>query len=290
MRVHAARHLGVATLEVVRHHKFLEHVRRLHAHDVRAEQLAVLLVADDLDLAAAVAVDRPRAHGAHRDLADHNVVAGLLRLLLGEAEARHLRVTERRPRDVVVLDRMGVHPGSVLHRDHALVGSLVGERRADRHEVADRVHALQRGAHRAVHLHLAGLVAHLDAGLLETEPLHIRPAPGSDAQVVELLGVAAEGQLHAVLLRLRALDVRAGDDLYVLLGDFACRGLRDLLVLERQDLGKRFEQGDLGAEPAKGRAHLDARCAAADHGKGPRQLVQGPCGLRTEHPVAEAEP
>src|SRR5947207_3222057 len=132
MRVHAARHLGVATLEVVRHHKFLEHVRRLHAHDVRAEQLAVLLVADDLDLTAAVAIDRARTHGAHRDLADHHVMTGLLRLLLGEAEARHLRVAERGPRDVVVLDRVGIHPGRILHRDHALVGSLVGERRADR--------------------------------------------------------------------------------------------------------------------------------------------------------------
>src|ERR1700748_3398494 len=47
----AAAHLWVAALEVVGHDQLLNHVRRLNADDVRAEQLAVLLVADDLDLA-----------------------------------------------------------------------------------------------------------------------------------------------------------------------------------------------------------------------------------------------
>ena len=52
-----------------------------------AEQLAVALVADDLDQAGAVAVDRAGADGAVLDLADGDVVACLARLLLGEPEA-----------------------------------------------------------------------------------------------------------------------------------------------------------------------------------------------------------
>ena len=60
----------------------------LRADDVAAEQLAVLLVADDLDEAGAVAVDGAGADRAVLHLADDDVVAGLARLLLGEPEAR----------------------------------------------------------------------------------------------------------------------------------------------------------------------------------------------------------
>src|SRR3954464_12101671 len=93
-----ARHLGVAALEVASIHEFLDQVRRLRAHDVPPEKLAVLLVADDLDHAA-VAVDGWRADGGDRDPPDRDVVALVARLLLGEAEARDLRVAERRGGD-----------------------------------------------------------------------------------------------------------------------------------------------------------------------------------------------
>ena len=71
-----------------------------------AEQLAVALVADDLDQAGAVAVDRAGADGAVLDLADDDVVAGLARLLLGQPEERDVRGAERRARDVDVLERV----------------------------------------------------------------------------------------------------------------------------------------------------------------------------------------
>src|SRR4051812_27646333 len=55
--VDRACHLLKPALEVVGHHELLDHVRGLHAHDVGAKELAVLLVTHDLDHAAAVAVD-----------------------------------------------------------------------------------------------------------------------------------------------------------------------------------------------------------------------------------------
>src|ERR671922_1879007 len=52
MRMDAPRDLRKATLEIARVHELLDQVGCLHPDDVRAEHLAVLLVADDLDLAA----------------------------------------------------------------------------------------------------------------------------------------------------------------------------------------------------------------------------------------------
>ena len=154
------------------------------ADDVAADQLAVLLVADDLDHAAAVAVDRAGADRAVVDLADDDVDALLARLLLGQPERGDVGRAERRARDVDVLDRVRLQPGGVLDGDDALVGRLVGERGAG-DEVADRVDALDRRAQRAVDVDQAAVVE-LDARLLEPEPLDVGPAAGGDDEVVGL--------------------------------------------------------------------------------------------------------
>ncbi len=88
--------------------ELLDQLGRLRADDVAAEQLAVLLLADDLDQPGAVAVDGPRADRAVLDLADGDVVTLLARLRLGETEAGDVRRAERSPRDVDVLDRVGL--------------------------------------------------------------------------------------------------------------------------------------------------------------------------------------
>src|SRR5205807_3698612 len=58
MRVDRPGHLGIPALEVARDDELRDQVGRLGADDVTAKQLAVLPFADDLDHAAAVAVDR----------------------------------------------------------------------------------------------------------------------------------------------------------------------------------------------------------------------------------------
>jgi hypothetical protein len=126
--VHDARDLRVAALERLRVDELLDQVDGLGADDVTADELAVLLVPDDLDDAGAVAVDRARADGAVLELADDDVEALLARLLLGQPERRDVRRAERRARDVDQLDRVRLEPGRVLDGDDALVGRLVGER------------------------------------------------------------------------------------------------------------------------------------------------------------------
>src|SRR4051794_33954342 len=120
MPVDGPRDLAVAALERLGVDELLDELGRARADDVAADQLAVLLVADDLDQAAAVAVDGAGADRAVLHLADHDVVAGLARLLLGETERADVRGAERRARDVEVLDRMRLLAGGGLDGDDAL--------------------------------------------------------------------------------------------------------------------------------------------------------------------------
>src|SRR3954466_13302761 len=170
-----ARELRVAALQQLDVDELLDELRRLRADDVAAQQLAVALVADDLDQAAAVAVDRAGADGAVLDLADGDVVAGLARLLLGQPERRDVGVAEGRARDVDVLDRVRLETGGVLDSDDPLVGGLVGQSRAA-DEVADGPHAVGARAQRAVHLD-EPVLTRLDARLIEPEPLDVGAAP-----------------------------------------------------------------------------------------------------------------
>src|SRR3954464_6808907 len=121
MAVHDPRDLREAALERLGVDQLLDQIRGPRAQDVAADQLAVALVADDLDDPRAVAVDGPGADRAVVDLAHDDVHVLLAGLLLGEAERGDVRRAERRARDVDVLDRVGLHPGRVLDRDHALV-------------------------------------------------------------------------------------------------------------------------------------------------------------------------
>ena len=248
-------------------------------------QLAVLLVADDLDHAGAVAVDGAGADRAVLDLADHDVDALLARLLLGQPERADLRRAERRARDVDVLDRVRLEPGGVLDGDHALVGGLVRERRA-RDEVADRVDALGRRAQRAVDLDQAAVVE-LDAGRVEAERLDVGPAAGGDDQVVGLALLVAVGERDLVVVRLDVLDQRPGVDRHVLLGELAPGDLGDVGVLGREHAVERLEEQHLGAEPRVGGGDLRARRAGADDGQRLRQLLERPRLLGADHAAAE---
>ena len=142
MAVDDARDLGVAALERLGVDELLDQLGRLGADDVAAEQLAVLLVADDLDHAGAVAVDGAGADRAVLDLADDDVDALLARLLLGEPERARRSGVQNVARGMSMYSIGCVsQPGGVLDGDDALVGGLVRERGAG-DEVADRVDAL----------------------------------------------------------------------------------------------------------------------------------------------------
>ena len=182
---------------------------------------------------------------------------------------------------------MGLQAGGVLDGDDALVGRLVRERRAV-HEVADRPDAVGRGAHALVDLDHAAL-ADLHAGLVEAEPLDVGRAAGGDAQVVEALRAVAPVELDRVLADAFTFSTaRAGHDLHVLLAELGRDDLRDLGVLERQDLVEHLDQDHLGPEAAERGGDLGARGAGADHREPRGLLVQQPHARRVEHAALEA--
>src|SRR5215217_7084858 len=285
MPVHDARDLVEAALQRPRVDELLDQLGGARADDVPADQLAVLGLADDLDHAAAVAVDRARADRAVVDLADHDVEALLARLLLREPERADVRGAERRARDVLVLDRVRLHAGGVLDGDDALVGRLVRERGAA-HEVADRVHALQRRAQRAVDVDQPAVVE-LDPGLLEAEPFDVGTAAGRDHEPVDLRALIAVLELDGVALRLDVLDLRAGVDVDVLLGEPAPDDLRDVRVLQRDDAVERLEQHHVHAHAPVGRGDLHPRRARAGDDHRLRQRIERPRLLRSDDPPAE---
>src|SRR5919106_2523666 len=120
MRMDDSAELGVAALEGHRVDELAHHVAGAVADDVGAEDLAVLGVADDLHHPGAVVVDDRRADAAELELADLDLATLLLRLLLGEADARDLRVAEGGARDEVDVDRVRLVAGRGLDRDDAL--------------------------------------------------------------------------------------------------------------------------------------------------------------------------
>ena len=218
--------------------------------------------------------------------ADDDVVAGVDRLLLGEPEAADVRVAEGRARDVDVLDRVRLQAGGVLGGDDALVGGLVRERRAV-HEVADRVDAGQRRAHRAVDRDVA-VVGQRDARLLEAEPLDVGRAAGGDDEPVGARRLAGDGERDRVVAGLDVLDEDAGADLDPLLLEAALGDLRDVGVLGRQHAVEALVERDVRAQARVGRRDLGARRARADDRERGRQLGQRPRLLGADDAAAEA--
>src|SRR5262245_56551783 len=85
----------------------------------------------------AIVVDDRRPGPAELELAQLDLAASLLRLLLGHAHTGHLGVSEGRAGDEVDVYRLGLMSRRRLHSHHALLLGLVSEGRAT-NEIADR--------------------------------------------------------------------------------------------------------------------------------------------------------
>src|SRR5437879_6722293 len=88
------------------HGQLVDQLRSGAPYDVRSQDLAVLLVADDLH--EALSLPGPARAPVRREgeFSDDVVEPALLALVLGETDARDLGVAVRHARDVVVLDRV----------------------------------------------------------------------------------------------------------------------------------------------------------------------------------------
>ena len=128
--------------------ELVNQLRRVRADDVRAEDLAVLRVANDLHEALRLARRARAAAGHERKLPDLVVELLVLALLLGEADRRDFGMAVRRVRDVAVVHSVRALAGEQLGQDDAFALALVREhRRAG--DVADGVDALGGRLHAA---------------------------------------------------------------------------------------------------------------------------------------------
>ena len=156
-------------------------------------------------------------------------------------------------------------------------------------EVADRVDAGARGAHRAVDLAPAALVE-LDARLGQAEALDVGAAAGGDHEVVDLRALLAVGERHAAARSACTSPIgAAGVDVDALALEAALDQARDVRVLGRQHAVERLEQDHLAAEPREARGDLGARGARADHRQARGQLLQRPRLLGADHAPAELD-
>ena len=209
MAVDDARELGVTALQQLDVDQLLDQLGRLRADDVAAQQLAVALVADDLDQAAAVAVDRAGADSAVLDLADGDVMAGLARLSSVPDDATlGLQKVARgmSTYSIGCVSRPAASSTAMIPSSEALSASA-GPRRGRRWPTCPwRSCAARRPPRSPV---LAGL----DAGLVEAETFDVGAAPGRDDEPVGLAGLALEGEGAARVAGLDVLHQRAGMDL-----------------------------------------------------------------------------
>ena len=204
-------------LELERDRRLGDEVRGVRPDDVDAERVVGLLVGDDLREALVLADDDRLGDRLERDLADLDVEALLLGLLLGQPDRGDLRPAVGRPRLLHVVDRVDVLlAGDDVGRDDALVAGGVGEHEAA-DGVADRVEVRLARPHPAVDLD----EPLLDLGLrrLEADLLDVRGPAGRDEhhlgpELLLLLALRPDLEADPVLrdLDLRGVEAGVGHD------------------------------------------------------------------------------
>src|SRR3989442_13456647 len=102
----------------------MDDLGRVPAHEVGAQDLAVLLVAQDLHEALGLASSTRPAVRRERKPAGHVLELPLLALILGEPDTGYLGVAVRHAGHVIVPDRVGLLARDELGDIHALPHSL----------------------------------------------------------------------------------------------------------------------------------------------------------------------
>src|SRR5438094_621339 len=102
-----------------RYRQLMDDLGRVPPHDVGAQDLAVLLVAQDLHEPFGLTGSTRPAVGRERKPARYVVDLPLLALILGEPDAGHLRMAVGHTGHVIVPDRLGLLAGDELADSHA---------------------------------------------------------------------------------------------------------------------------------------------------------------------------
>ena len=125
--------------------RFRDEFGRLGTDDMCSEEFALFRVENHFHETLWMSRRHGLARGGEGELPDLDFMTQLTRFLLGESDARHLRLTVRTARNVLVIHRRGVLAGDRFHAGKAFGRSDVREP-GRTHNITDRVNALDVGA------------------------------------------------------------------------------------------------------------------------------------------------
>ncbi|PAV92830.1 hypothetical protein WR25_24902 [Diploscapter pachys] len=235
VREHRFHQLVLSRFQLARDDIALDQLGHFRADHVRTQQLAGLGVEHRLDEAFRLAQRDRLAVANEGELADLHVMARILGLRFGQADAGDLRAAVGAAGDVPRLERVRVLAGDLLDADDAFVARLMRQpgRAGD---VADRVDALDVRPAVAVDLDVAAL--RLDAQRLQPDILGVRHDADRDDRMAEfgagdLAVCVLDRGGDAVRARLQLFEARLGEDLDPLLGQRLGHEFADFGILDR---------------------------------------------------------
>ena len=256
-------------LELKRHHRFGNHLRRQRADDVHAQEFAVLFFSDNFDEALMLADDGSLAVGRKREFIHSNLVSSFPRRPLGEPDRTDLRLAIGAARDAVLPHRRHLPPSHLSHRHDPFHRSGVSQLRQARHQITDGVDSGLVRLHGWPHMDVPPF--HPGASFFEPDSFRVRLSPHPDQNFFGgkrsrrriLFRLLSIGDRHAFRGLLHALDqgVRQDFDAPLLEGFLKFGG--DLFVLKRHDTGKHFKERHFRAERVKDGSKFDPDGARA---------------------------
>src|SRR5271166_1786434 len=249
---------------------------RVGPDDVDAQDLAVLLIGDDLDEAVVRAHDAGARVGGERELADLYVVPQFLRLGFRQAHAADLGMAVSRVGNAQLVDGLHRLAGNVRHGNDAFHRARVRQLRKAHSDVADGVDAGLGGTHVLIDFHEAAL--DLDLSLLDADVLRARRATDGDQHLVGLdlllLAVHREGHSDAVLGTLDGFDLGVDEAVDAALAVHTHQFLGDFFVFHWHVAGQHLEDSHVSAEGLVDAGELDAYRTGADHDQRLRDVVE----------------
>ena len=269
MRKDRRHQLRLGGLELAAHDIALDQLGHLRAHHMRAQKLARRGVKDRLDHPLGLTQRNRLAVADEGEAADPHLVPRGLRLLLGQPDARDLRLAIGTARDRLCPHRMRMAARDQLRHHHPLVARLVRQpgRPGD---IADGVKPRHPGAAECVRHHMRPLDP--DPQRLEPEVLDIAHDPdrrnhGVEALSRDLARLFDMGDHAHPGRAVQLLDRRLLDDRHPLLDELLAGKGADLGILDRQDAVHHLHHRRLRAQRVEEAREFDPDRARPDDQK-----------------------
>ena len=237
------------------------------ADDVNAENLSVLCVGDDFEEAVVRVNDGGLGVSGEWKLSDLDVVALFFCLGLGKSYAGDLRLSVGAAGDAIAIHRTRVLAGQVRGDDHATHRANVSKLGHAGDDVTDGIDSGLCCLHPLIRRDEASL--ELNLRLLDADVLCSWSAANSDEDLLRFLHYglvfsAGKGDLDAGAGLFDLLHFRADVDIDSALAIETSQLLADVLIFNRDEARKVFDDGHFRPEAAKDGGELDADGTRAD--------------------------